>query len=324
MKSLEFFEVQSSGRLNEVVAQIARDVRGGQRLSYCFRRFPDVFSAVYSGLIQAGEDSGQLDAALLKLADLLERQNQLVQKMKSAATYPCVVFSMALLGGLGFIFFILPSLEPLLKSVGTEPPFPTWILLQLGTLMRWKPFWPLMIGLSIAGLVGSNRLYAAVRNSPSRAKAMDRAVLYIPVFGVLIRKVLMSRIYYTMAGTVDSGISVTESISLCRKITSNTYVSAELLRIRQELEDGKSVSDAFAVSPLVESVVVSLLAVGEETSSVSESLLFVAKLYDEFCEDAIHTMTAMFEPLMMGVMGFVACFLILATILPLVKVIQNL
>lgn len=324
LRALDFYAEADPSRMGQIVSAVADHVRSGGSLSKGLSLYPNAFSRLYVGLVRSGEGTGELDKMLNKMANVLERQTELQKKMKAALTYPICLISVAFLVFLAFIFCILPALEPMLVSVNVAAPWPTQVLVQLGWILRN----PILMGatgiLLFSAYFAGPSLWKKFREDKKRCVIVDRIPLEIPGLGVLLRRILLSRVLFALSTTVDSGLSITNSLHLSRQVASNAYIDAELLKVHDGIGDGLSLSTAMEQTTLFFPGAIQMVHVGEETSSLSSSLHFVAQLYEEIAESAIEGFAALVEPLLMAGMGFVAGFLILGTILPIVRMLQAL
>ena len=324
LRALEYYADSDPTTMGKVIDGVAETVRGGATLSKGMSRYPKVFSPLFVGLVRSGEGTGALQGMLEKMVEVLERQGNLIGKFKAAITYPIVVMIVAFLVFLGFIYVILPALAPMLTSVHVVAPWPTRVLIGLGIVLRTPAIMALVVVLCINVWAFGPKLLQHLRKDEARRIMIDRMPLEIPAFGPLLRRILVSRILFALSTTVDSGLSLTHSLHLAQGITGNAYIADQLQKVHKCIADGSSLAEGLGETTLFLNGVVQMVAVGEETSSLSTSLMYVAKLYDELAEESINSGAALIEPVLMVSMGLVAGFLILATILPLVKMLQSL
>ena len=205
-----------------------------------------------------------------------------------------------------------------------EPPLPTLMLMWMGNLLRNPLFIVSFMALALGGIFLGPLAWTTIRQDKDLCVKLDQLPLLVPGLGPLVKQVLLSRVLYAMAVTIEMGMTLTTSLDLTRQISSNEYVANEIRQLRTKIEDGHSLATSMASSSLFGSGVVQMVSVGEETSSLSTSLQFVCKLYDDIAEDSIRSLTALLEPILMLGMGFVAGFLVIASILPVVKMLNSL
>lgn len=321
-RALIMYAQGDEDKLGRVVDDVADRVVSGNTLSNSLSYFPRVFSAVYIGLLRAGEQSGQLNTMLEQLADLLERQDGLRKRVVNTLTYPAFLMMAAVLCVLAFMFFILPAIAPLYKSVGVELPLPTRILIGLSNVLSSPYTWTALvvawIGILTVAWPSIRRLLA---RRPDLRQAIDLWTLETPVIGTMIRKTIMARILFTLATLVECGIPVASALIMLRDVSVNEWVRASLLVSSQRLEAGSGLAESLDnVLPRGATV---MIAVGEESSSLSRSLDYVARVYEEDASMAVDTFAAMAEPLIMAVMGLISAFLVLALFLPMVSLLKQ-
>jgi type II secretory pathway component PulF len=322
--ALHFYAKGEPGVMSKVIDQCAYKVESGWKLSAALSTYPTIFSPVFVGLVNAGEHSGELGPLMTKLSDLLERQDSFQRRTQSALTYPIFLMGVCMTVGLIFMFFILPALTPMLSSMGVRPPLPTRMLLTLADLLRSKLFGFCMLLLLVAVLVAAPILNNQLNANPGVRLRISKFWLSLYLVGRVTRQIILARVLFTLATCLDTGLSVTAAIEMARAVASNAWASDELRKVRLELEDGENLSDAFGRHGFFPRGLCQMVKVGEETSSLPAVVRYCAALYEEVADSAIQTTVALFEPIMMGCMGVVAGFLVIASILPIVQMIQNL
>lgn len=322
--ALYFYAKGEPGVLSRVARQCGDRVSSGWKLSAALSEFPTAFNPIFVGLVNAGEQSGELGPLMHKLSDLLERQDSFQRRTSSALTYPIFLMGVCAAVSLLFMFFILPALEPMLASVGVQPPWPTRLLLLCADLLRNRIFLVSAV-LSLVALVAAWPFwlqYLAANLWLRRRLAATWLSLY--VVGRVTRMIILARVLFTLATCLDTGMSVTNSLDLTEKVANNPHAAEQIGKVIKELEQGESLSECFSRAPFFPRGLCQMLKVGEETSSLSVVVRYCASLYEEVADSAVQTAVALFEPLLMAVMGIVAGFLVIATILPIVRMIQNL
>ncbi|MBN9418042.1 hypothetical protein ABS71_06785 [bacterium SCN 62-11] len=322
-RALHFFsEGISGGDLTEVVESLNHRVNSGSRLSHAMRSFPTVFSDVYVSLVETGEESGQLSVAMQRLADLLEKQVRMHKRIIATITYPLILLCVSVLLVGGFIFGILPMIEPMFTSMKVDLPLPTRILLASRLMMM-----PVAIVLVLSAIffwLFQPLIQQFLQKRPALRKKVTKAPLYWPLVGPVIRKVAVARILYSMATMLEAGMTLVQSIARCSRVTGNFWIEEQMGISKTAIIDGETVADAFAASEIFPPQSLQLITIGEETSSLSTMVKYVADMYDEDADMALTNMANMLEPLLMGGMGIIAGFVVISAILPTLELINHL
>lgn len=322
-RALHFFsEGISGGDLTEVVESLNHRVNSGSRLSHAMRGYPHVFSDVYVSLVETGEESGQLSVAMQRLADLLEKQVKMHKRIVATITYPVILLCVSVLLICGFIFGILPMIEPMFTSMNVTLPLPTRILLA-SRLAMMPIATTLVVGAAFFWLF-QPLIQQFLEKRPVLRKKVAKAPLYWPLVGPVIRKVAVARILYSMATMLEAGMTLVHSIARSSRVTGNFWIEEQMAISKSAVIDGETIADAFGASEIFPAQSLQLITIGEETSSLSTMVKYVADMYDEDADMALTNMANMMEPLLMGGMGIIAGFVVISAILPTLELINHL
>jgi type IV pilus assembly protein PilC len=321
--ALSFFgESGETGHLPLVVNEIANKVSSGSRLSEGFKSFPEVFSPVYVGLVETAEASSRLDETLSRLADLLENQNRLRQRLVSAITYPAFLMLASTAAIALFVYYILPMMGSLYQGLGIILPWPTRLLLHMRTIL------PAVVAVTSLGALSYwlmyQRLQAWLRKNTLVRRKLHRSILMIPVLGVMIEKMSISRVLYSFSTMLDAGLSFNEALRRCSAVAGNQVVSDRLDQSRVDLVDGHSIQECFSRNEVFPRACIQMLAVGEESASMNLMITYAAKYYESEVDCAIERFTALIEPTIMAGMGMFVGFIVLSAVLPTVRLIEAL
>ncbi len=323
-QALHFYaESHTESGLGEVIAEVAGKVSQGSTLSAAMRQHPTVFPEVYTGLIAAGETTGMLVAILSKLAELCERNQKLRQRVLAAITYPAVVMVVSLICIAVFIWVVLPMFVPMFNQLGVQLPWPTRMLLWLSDAGR-NPVLLTTLGLSIPTLWLSWPFWRRFFGSPRRKRAIDRAVLGLPYFGLLIERIITARLLFSMASLLDAGIPFTNCLEKCENVAGNAEIAHRLKMARSLLIEGDTAADCLAAHRVFPRGAIQMIAVGEESAQLTEMIRRVATVYEEDVQMALMDLASMLEPLILLVMGVVVGFIVLASALPTAQLLQSL
>ena len=307
-------------KLQSTLDQVRRDVEAGQTLSAALARHPQVFSTLYISMVKAGEMGGVLDEVLERLAGFMEKDFALKKKVKSALTYPVVILVMAL----GIVFFlvtyILPTFVELFKGMNLTLPLPTKILIGITEAARQ----PMIVIPTIVLMVGVGIGIGKYVQTPVGRKQYDLLKLNIPVFGILTKKVAISRFCRTLGTLLSSGVPIMQALEIVGKASGNEIIAMTVTKVRESIREGESIASPLGASGLFSPMVTQMVAVGEETGNLDAMLGKIADFYDTEVEYLLASLTSMLEPIMIVGMGGIVGFIVISVFLPLYQLIGNL
>lgn len=315
MRTLDVLREQMENpRLQEVLADLASQIRDGRSLSDALAIYPRVFSPLYVSMVRSGEVGGMLGEVLARLADFAEKEEELHVKMRSALAYPILI----LLVGMGTIavllMFVVPKLVLLFQEVGQILPLPTRVLIGLS---QWfVSYWWLVV--SIAGL----GVFLVRRGGLSQGArlAIDRIKLRLPVCGSLIKKVEIARFARSLATLLSHGVPILQGMQVVVQAAGNELLRGELQQIGEQLKGGDSLSQGMRRGRIFPALVTHMVAVGEEAGSLDRSLFKIADTYEREADRAMKLMTSLVEPVMILIMGSLVGFIVIAMLLPIFEI----
>jgi type IV pilus assembly protein PilC len=316
MRALMVLESQTeSKRLKATVITIRQDIEGGKSLSDALARHPKVFSQLYVAMIRAGETGGFLEDALLRVADQLEAQNRLRRQVRSAMVYPAVVSTIAIGVVVAMLVFIIPVFAGVFKSFGGKMPSLTQHTIAVSHLMRSE--WYVVLFGTVGVVVGFRRWKKSKIGRP----VWDRARLKAPAkIGGVVQKIALARWARTLSSLTAAGVPMLEAIDVTGRTAGNTVVEGAMAAVHRSVQGGGTIAAALAGESIFPSLVTNMVRVGEETGALDTTLGKVADFYEEQVEAAVKALTSILEPLMIGVVGTVVGFMILAMYLPMFHV----
>ncbi len=321
-QALIYYGETNEGDLPFVIRKVANDVTSGFTFSNAMRAYPTVFNQVYISLAEMGEQSGQLNTAFKRLADLMERQTNMKKRVVSALTYPCVLLVVSTLAIAGFIYYVLPMMEPMFTSTGMPLPLPTKILLSLRVVV---PLGTLLLILTAIGVwLSKPWLRVYFKENPGKLQILHAIPLQLPVISGIFGKLATARVLYSMATMLDAGMTMTDTIKRSSAAAGNAYIAHKLMSANERIMEGSTLGEALSTFEVFPSGAIQMLAVGEESANLSDMVAHVARLYDSEVELALNDIASILEPVIMVVMGGVVGFIVLAAIMPTVQLIQNL
>jgi len=317
VNSLDILTEQVENKaLADNIKVVKAEVEAGSTLADALAKFPQVFSELYLSMVRAGEVGGVLDEILNKIADLMEKEFALRQKVKSAMAYPSFVAGAAVIMSVFMLAFILPQFVGVFKQFGGELPALTQFFVTLTIL--FNRYWYLFF-LVFAGLVAA---FLAYKRTPSGKLNFDKFKLYAPIFGDINRKSAVSRFTRILGTLIKSGVPILEALQVSSNAIGNLVISAAVLGARIKIKEGQSISGPLAASGVFPPMVTQMIMVGEESGELEEMLVNVAKFYDEEVDRAVEKLTAIIEPLMMAFIALTVGVMIIAMYLPIFNMVN--
>ncbi len=304
-------------KLQATLIQVRRDVEGGSTLSAALQKHPQVFSTLYHSMVKAGEMGGVLDEVLDRLASFMEKDFALKKKVKSALTYPVVILVMAL----GIVFFlvtyILPTFVSMFDSMNVQLPLPTKILIETTKAVRNPVIDIIAVAVVAVGFFLLNRYV----KTPVGRRQYDLFKLNIPVFGLLNKKVAISRFCRTLGTLLSSGVPIMQALEIVGKASGNEVIALTVSKIRESIREGESIASPLGASGMFPPMVTQMVAVGEETGNLDAMLSKIADFYDTEVEYLLSSLTSMLEPIMIVGMGGIVGFIVVSVFMPLYQLI---
>jgi len=298
----------------KVLDRVKTDVEEGATYADALAKHPKVFNTLYVNMVAAGEAGGILDVILNRLAAYIEKAMALKRRVKSAMTYPAVVMTIAI-GIIGVIMvFVIPSFAKMFGSFGATLPLPTRMVVGLSNFMVNN------ILFILAGIAGFIWLFKVWYATYTGKKLVHRTLLRAPIFGVLIRKVSVSKFSRTMSTLMSSGVPIIAGLEIVAKTAGNVVVEEAINDVAESLSQGKTIAEPLAATGVFPPMVVQMIGVGEKTGALDAMLSKIADFYDEEVDAAVSALTSMLEPLLMVFLGGSIGFIIVAMYLPIFKV----
>jgi MSHA biogenesis protein MshG len=316
-KSIDsLMEFSRNKAFKNTLADIKKDVEGGQTLSSSLAKHPKVFSEIYVNMIAVGETTGLLYDILMRMAMILEKQEALKTKVKSATFYPKIVISAIIIAIVILVGFVIPKFSMLYKSFNVPLPLETRILVAISNY--FTAYWYIFLIAAVALVLGV-RFYL---NTNSGRLWWDRNKLKIPIFGSIFYKSMMSQFTRIFGLLFQSGMPVNRSFELMRNAVNNKYFTTKIDEIHENITKGQSITDSFKNSKIFSGIVIQMVSVGEETGHIDEMLAKVSDYLDEDLDRQLNTLQASIEPILLTIIFGMVLFLALAIYLPIIDVIN--
>lgn len=305
--------------VKRVIAALLRDIEGGMSLSAAVSRHPTVFSDLYVNIVRAGEATGKLDATLEDLARQLEAQEDLIERIREAGTYPLIVIVMMFALGAVLVGFTIPRFLQVYERLGTqvELPLPTRIVMGFSSLLRG--YWYLLLS-GLATAFVALRLYV---QTPDGAIRFDRFVLRLPIVGQLVGRIALSRFAHFFGTLHEAGLEVGPSLSLVERLIGNAYLSQQFHRAVDRVMAGESLSRALQSVGEFPPVVIQMIALGERTGRMSKALGDVRRYFDREVDRTLKRSLTLFGPIMLVVLAGVFVLMALAFYLPMFQLLRG-
>jgi len=305
---------QENPRLAEVLVLVKTRMQEGYSFSRAARDYPDVFSPLYCNMIAAGEESGATEAVLLRLADFLESQMDLRNKVQSAMTYPIILFVVAILV-VGMLFtVVIPKLSKMFEDVNMVLPLQTRILIWLSAFV--SDWWWLMLLLAGAGFWWFSRW----KKTSTGELKWNRLLITMPLFGRLNRMVAISRFAKTLSTLLTSGVPILAALDIVRKVIGNRVIEDAVAIARENIKEGESIAVPLKRSGEFPPIVIQMSAIGEKSGELEEMLETLAGSYEKEVGYSLERLTSMINPIMIVFLAVIIGFIVFAVVMPILKI----
>lgn len=304
-------EQQSNLTFKKIIKQIKRDIEEGATFSDAIGKHPKVFDRLFVNLVAAGEMSGILDVILNRLAVYIEKIAGLKRKIRGAMTYPAIVVGVAMVVIAVILVYVIPVFAGLFKDAGVSLPAMTIFVMTVSDYARRYFHWL---------IVGFILLVMAIRRTRGTSRGRtwtDRILLKLPVFGILLRKVAISRFTRTLSTMLESGVPILDSLDIVAAATGNKVVENAIRQARTAIAEGHPVAAPLIETRIFPTMVTQMIAVGEATGALGSMLGKIADFYDEEVDATVADLTSMLEPLLIVFLGVTVGGLLVAMYLPI-------
>jgi type IV pilus assembly protein PilC len=319
MRSLDLMRRQQKSPLfRRALTAMTEEVNQGGSLGNAMRRWPKVFDSLSIAMVEAGEAGGVLDETLKRLSKLLEENARLQNQIKSALGYPVIVLVVAILVFLGMTMFLIPTFAEIFDQLGAKLPAFTQMMVDFSKLLR-SSFSLLLVLLLVVLAFFFNRYYA----SPSGRRSVDGQMLRMPLFGDLLQKTASAQFCRTLSSLSSAGVPIMMALDILTETATNAVVRDAIRGSRTDISEGVPLSTALASKRVFPEMMVSMLAIGEETGEMDAMLSKVADFYEDEVSTTVKALTAMIEPVMIVIVGVIVGSILIAMYLPMASVFEN-
>ena len=315
LRTLTILSEQTESRpLTKILEKVRDDVQTGISTSEAFARHTDAFPPLMINMIRAGETGGFLEGALGSIATNFEKEVKLRGTIKSAMTYPVIVFVMAILAVIAMLVFIVPVFQKMFQTLGGQLPLPTMMLVYLSQSMVYVIPILAIVGITFAIWWPKNKNTERVR------KVLDPIKLKLPVFGPLLKKIAVARFSRNFSNMISAGVPILQALNIVGETSGNWVIEDALRDVAESVRQGQSIAAPLAGQPVFPAMVTQMIAVGEDAGSLETMLDKIADFYDQEVEAATEQLTAMIEPIMVAFLGVVVGGMIVALYLPIFNI----
>lgn len=300
-------------RFKMILQSILKDLENGQPLSKALARFPDAFDQLYVNLVRVGEESGNLDENLIYLSHKLTKENTLRKKIKNIMLYPSMVIIIAGTVGAYISIFVLPQLVSFFDSLEAQLPLSTQILLGFATIMKSYGI------LIISGVLILLAFFRYLIHTPMGQPIWHQIILKIPGLGKFLQNAQMAALCRNMGVMLQSGLSITTALEVEEQAADNLVFKSYIKKMYSAVLRGKGMSAVMGTHDLayIPPIAVKMIAVGEKTGKLDESLLYLGDFFEEEVDSSAKNFSTMLEPVIFIVIGATVAFLAFAIITPI-------
>jgi len=298
----------------KVLSTVESDIQHGSSLSGAFAKHPQIFNTLFVNMVRVGESGGVLAQILDRIATYMEKTLKLQRKVKSALIYPSVVVSMAMIITIFLLVKVVPTFAGIYDSFDSELPAMTQLLINISDILKTNLLG--VIGALIIAVFLLRRWYKTDKGS----LMVDGMILKMPVFGELLRKVAISRFSRTLATLVQSGVPILESLDIVEKTIGNRVLEIVIQDVKANVREGESIATPLEKSGVFPPMVTRMIAIGEKSGQMEKMLLKISEFYDDQVDAAVEGLTSIIEPLIIGLLGIVIGFIVVALFLPIINI----
>lgn len=280
-----------------VIQNVRNEVESGKPLNEALRKYPKVFNNLYCSLVEAGEAGGLLTNVLDRLSIYMEKNMELVGKVKSAMTYPLIIMIVALALIIGMMYFVIPTFEEMFDSMGQTLPSLTQFVVNVSRFTQKYIVHIILV------IISSAVIFVTWKRTKKGRYALDKIILKTPIFGDITKKNAVARFSRTFGTLVASGVDILRSMEITARTAGNSVIEAELMKARTKVSGGSEIAVPLGEAKVFPPMVVSMISAGEKSGSLEDMLAKIADFYEMEVDQAVGTLTTALEPLIMVFLG---------------------
>ncbi|MBN2341945.1 MAG: type II secretion system F family protein [Deltaproteobacteria bacterium] len=317
VQCLDILGSQSDNKyFGQVLIEIKGYVEGGATFSDALAKYPNIFDSLFVNLVAAGELGGILDTIMKRLAEYIEKKEQLQRKVKGAMVYPTAILIITAVIITILLKWVIPTFEKMFSDFGKEGELPAPTQFVIGLSRAFQDWW-YIFGIVIVVVVTAYRMFV---KTPVGRQTMDRIFLSLPIVGSVVQKIAVARFTRTLGTLLSSGVPIIDALNTVAKAAGNSVVEKAVLFARDRISEGRNMSEPLQDAKIFPGMVVQMIAVGEQTGALDIMCNKIADFYDEEVDVAVAALTSMLEPLMMVVIGGVVGGMVIAMYLPIFSI----
>jgi len=319
VQALDILSTQAENpAMRSILVVIKNDVEGGSTFADSLKKHPKAFTSLYANMVAAGEVGGILDTILQRLAAYMEKTAKLRKQIKGAMVYPITISVIAAAVVSVILIFVVPVFQDMFAQLGGVLPLPTRIVVAFSKFISG-------IGgvFTLISIIGFFVFIKQIRKTDKGLFITDKISLGLPIFGILLKKVAVSKFTRTMGTLVSSGVPILDALDITAKTAGNRVIELAVYEVRQGVSEGKTIAEPLAKTKVFPQMVTHMIAVGEQTGAMDTMLSKIADFYDDEVDAAVAGLTAAMEPVMMVGLGGAVGFIIVAMYLPIFSIFQH-
>lgn len=317
IKCLSILAQQTGSQvLSDIISDCSKEVEAGRSLSDALSKHPKAFNDLYVAMVRSGELGGMLDDVLLRVADQLERDAEIRQKIKSAMTYPIVVLGITIIIVTAMLMFVVPRFAKMFGDLGGKLPAYTQMLVNISHFLAG---WGGLV--VIAAIIGLVIAYQRFKATDGGRMTLDRIKLRLPIVGTLFHKTAMSKFSRTLGTLISAGVPILGALEITGETTGNMVVTKALDKVRAGVKEGETIAQPLTKEDVFPPMVTQMIAIGEETGALDVMLAKVSEFYDSEVNASMDSFASIIEPVLLVVLGGAVGSIVIALYLPIFKVI---
>ncbi|PCJ20534.1 MAG: type II secretion system protein GspF [Candidatus Cloacimonadota bacterium] len=306
----------TSPSFNKAIIEIDQAVKEGKTFHEALSQYPSIFSEIFRSLVKAGEASGELSSILNQLAQFMEEQAKLKNKIFATLMYPLFMVMTSILVVFILMTFVIPNIVTVLTSAGQELPWNTQLLIDTSDFLA---NYFVYIFLAFVALVVFTKQYYKTK---SGRKVIDRIVLHMPIFGSLIVKVGISRFASTFSVLLRSGVDILKSMRIVKDVMGNVILKKSIEDSITSVSEGNSIAGPLKATKVFPPIVIKMIDSGQKSGNLELMLDAIARDYDNEVENAIMGLTSLLEPAIILIMGIIVSFIVVSILSPMMQMTQ--
>jgi type II secretory pathway component PulF len=315
MRTLSILIEQAEDKkLQRALVGVQSSIESGASFSAALGTYPDVFPPLLVSMVRVGEAGGFLGQSLATIAETYQGEAELQAKIKSATTYPIIVFSIAIIGVVAMVTFVVPVFKGMFENLGSELPIPTQILVILSNNMVW--ILPVTIVLAVVAWLW----WVRNRRDDRVRKVVDPIKLRLPVFGPLATKIAVARFTRGLSMMLHAGVPLVQALSIVGAASNNWKIEQAVRDIQESVKQGRSFATPLAKAEVFPPMVAQMAAVGEESGTLADMLASIADFYENEVETATDQLTSAIEPILIVGIGIIIGGMVVSLYMPIFSI----